>query len=332
METKTALITGITGQDGSFLAEYLLSKNYEVYGMVRRLSQPNLKNIRRLIDKDRVTLIGGDLADQSSIVNAIKESQPDELYNLAAQSFVGESWNQVELTLNLSGLGAIRVYEAARMVKNYLGKDIKIYQASSSEMYGLSKENDGTQNENTPMHPRSPYAVAKLMAHEAARVYRESYGMWISTGICFNHSGPRRGIEFVSRKISDGVARIKLGMAKELVLGNINTKRDWSYAGDMVEGMWMVLNKADKADDFVLASGESHSVKEFAELAFDYTDLNWELYTKFDKRLERPAEIFELKGDCRKARDLLGWVPKVSFRKLVELMVDNDLRILKNKE
>lgn len=318
-ETKIALITGVTGQDGSYLAEMLISKGYEVFGLVRRLSSPNLKNIQCLVDNDSITLIGGDLADQSSIVSAINISKPDEIYQLAAQSFVGESWNQAEYTTNITGLGALRVYESTRQIN----RNIRIYQASSSEMYGNVK---APQNENTVMHPRSPYGIAKLMAHETARVYRESYGMWISCGILFNHESPRRGIEFVSQKIANGVARIELGLDKKLKLGNIRAKRDWGYSRDYVEAMWSMLNDVDSAEDFVIATGESHSVREFCELAFNYVGLeNWENYVKFDKGLERPAEIHDLIGNCSKAREKFGWNSKTSFDKLVKIMVDAQL-------
>lgn len=322
---KTALITGITGQDGSYLAELLLSKGYNVYGLIRRLSTPNLKNIEEI--KNRISLIDGDLLDQASIINAVKRCEPDEIYNLGAQSFVGSSWQQAEFTISVTGLGALKVFEATRMVEDYLGKKIKIYQASSSEMYGLA-EGASPQNEDTIMKPRSPYGVAKLMAHETGRVYRESYGMWISCGICFNHSGPRRGVEFVTRKISDGVARIKYGIEHKLVLGDIRAKRDWTDARDIVNGMWMILNNTDRADDFVLASGESHSVRDVCEVAFKRIGLNWEMYTEFNKELQRPAEIFELKGDYSKAKNELGWSPKISFKKMIEEMVDNDINIL----
>lgn len=318
METKRALITGVTGQDGSYLAELLLEKGYEIYGMVRRLSSPNLKHIQSLVDKESITLIGGDLADQSSIGSAINISKPDEIYNLAAQSFVGESWNQAEYTTNITGLGALRVYESARQIN----KNIRIYQASSSEMYGNIM---APQNEWTVMHPRSPYGVAKLMAHETGRVHRESYGMWISCGILFNHESERRGIEFVSQKIANAVARIKLGLDKELKLGNIKAKRDWGYSPKYVEGMWKMLNDAEIAEDFVISTGESHSVREFCEIAFRHVHLDWELFVKFDKGLERPAEIHDLIGDCSKAKEKLGWKSMTSFKDLVTIMVDAQL-------
>jgi GDPmannose 4,6-dehydratase len=317
-----ALITGITGQDGSYLAELLLNKGYTVYGMVRRLSIPNLKNIEGI--KDKVHIIGGDLLDQASIMNAIKISQPDEIYHLGAQSFVATSWEQAELTLDTTGLGAMRIFEGARMAEDYIGKKIKIYQASSSEMYG-NANGICPQNEETPMKPRSPYGVAKLMAHNLARVYRESYDMDIWCGILFNHESSKRGIEFVSQKIANGVARIKLGLDKELKLGNIRAKRDWGFAGDYVEAMWMMLNNDEKADDFVIASGENHSVREFCQIAFDIVGLDWEHFVKPDDNLYRPAEIFNLLGDYSKAKDKLGWSPKTSFQQLVNIMVGAQL-------
>lgn len=320
---KNALITGITGQDGSYLAELLVEKGYNVFGMVRRLSVPNLKNIEGLVRNKKVTLIDGDLLDQASIMNAIKVSEPDEVYNLASQSFPAISWKQAMFTCEVTGLGVLRVLDACRLTEDYIGKKIKIYQASSSEMYGLA---DGIcpQNENTPMHPRSPYGIAKLMAHETSRLYRESYGMWISCGICFNHESERRGIEFVSQKIANGAARIKLGLDKELRLGNIRVKRDWGYSPDYVEAMWLMLHE-EIPDDYVIATGESHSVREFAQIAFYYVNLDWEQFVKFDKTLERPAEIYNLVGDCSKARDILGWKSKTNFRELVEIMVDAQL-------
>lgn len=327
-ETNNVLITGITGQDGSYLAELLLEKGYEVYGMVRRLSVPNLKNIEGLVRENRIVLIDGDLLDQASIIKALQISQPDEVYNLAAQSFVATSWQQAMFTCEVTGLGALRVFDACRMIEDYTGKKIKIYQASSSEQYGLAN-GICPQNEETPMIPRSPYGCTKLYAHNMARVYRESYDMWISCGILFNHESNRRGIEFVSQKIADGVARIKLGLDKELRLGNIRAKRDWGFAPDYVEAMWMMLNNTEKPDNFVIASGESHSVREFCEIAFGYIGLNWEMYVRPDTGLMRPAEIFELKGDYRKAENVLGWKPRTTFKELVELMVQNKLDEIK---
>lgn len=320
-ENKTSLITGITGQDGSFLAELLLQKNYKVYGLVRRLSKPNLENIEHILPK--IHLIDGDLSDQSSILTAIVKSAPDEIYNLGAQSFVATSWSQAEFTTNVTGLGALRVFEAARQVEDYIGKNIKIYQASSSEMYGVTNT---PQDENTQMNPRSPYGVAKLFAHKMARVYRESYNMFISCGILFNHESERRGIEFVSRKITDGVAKIKLNLQDNLKLGNLTSRRDWGYAKDYVEAMHSMLNKTNKPDDFVIASNENHSVEEFAQLAFNRANLDHTKYIIQSQELYRPAEIHELKGDYSKAKRILNWEPKTTFTQLVDIMVDADLK------
>ena len=331
METKRVLITGVTGQDGSYLAELLLDKGYDVYGMVRRLSVPNLKNIEELVRNNKITLIDGDLLDQASIMNAIRISEPDEVYNLASQSFVATSWQQAMFTYEITGLGALRVFDACRMAEDYTGKQIKIYQASSSEMYGLAN-GICPQNEETIMKPRSPYGIAKLMAHETGRVYRESYDMWISCGILFNHESERRGIEFVSQKIANGVVRIRLGLDKKLILGNIRSKRDWGYSKDYVKAMWSMLNEIDKPNDYVIATGESHSVREFLQIAFGYLDMDWEQFVKFDKTLERPAEIYDLVGDSSKARKKLGWKPSISFDKLVKIMVDAQLEELEGRE
>lgn len=313
---KVALITGITGQDGSYLAEFLLDKGYKVYGLVRRVSSPNFSRIARIAN--RITLLEGDLTDQTSLDVALQLARPDEIYNLAAQSFVATSWNQPILTADVTGLGAVRVFEAAHRVC----PDAKIYQASSSEMFGDAKEIP--QNEKTPFNPRSPYACAKVYAHHMAVNYREGYGMFICCGILFNHESPRRGIEFVSRKITDGVARIYYGLAKELRLGNLDAKRDWGYAGDYVKAMWLMLQQ-EKPDDYVIATGESHSVKEFAELAFKEVGLNWEDYVVVDRRFFRPADVQELRGDASKARQVLGWQPTISFKELVKMMVRADL-------
>ena len=331
METKTALITGITGQDGSFIAELLLEKGYEVHGMVRRLSRPNLGNIEHIIND--VHLIDGDLSDQSSIINAVKQSCPDELYNLAAQSFVATSWQQAEFTCNVTGLGAFRVFDAARMVGKYIkGEDpkhnIKIYQASSSEMYGDSPP---PQNEMTQFNPRSPYGVAKVFAHNMAKVYRDSYNMFVTSGILFNHESERRGIEFVSMKIADAVARIDAGLQKKLVLGNLDAKRDWGYTKDYVNAMWIMMQQ-EKPDNFVIASGRSHSIREFVDIAFKRVDLDWQEYVEVDKSFFRPAEINNLVGDYSKAKKILGWKPTTSFEDLVKIMVDSEIKKLdKNK-
>jgi GDPmannose 4,6-dehydratase len=313
---RTALITGITGQDGSYLAELLLEKGYEVYGLVRRLSTPNESRIRAVID--RVVLLGGDLTDQSSLNVAVQTAMPDEVYNLAAQSFVATSWNQPVLTGDVSALGVVRVLEAVR----HFCPTARFYQASSSEMFGTAPQL--LKSEATPFHPRSPYAVAKVYGYYTTLNYRESYGLFCSNGICFNHESPRRGIEFVTKKITDGVARIYCGRAKELRLGNLDVKRDWGFAGDYVKAMWLMLQQ-DEPDDYVIATGESHSVKEFAELAFDAVGLNWEDYVIVDERYLRPAEIPDLRGDALKARTELGWTPETSFEELVSMMVEADV-------
>ena len=314
--TKTALITGISGQDGAYLAELLLDKGYEVYGIVRRLSTPNITRIEHVAD--RITLLDGDLTDQSSLNIAMQTVQPDEVYNLASQSFVATSWNQPVLTGDVTGLGVIRVLEAVR----HFCSDAKAYQASSSEMFGAAEEIP--QNEKTGFRPRSPYAVAKVYGYYATVNYRESYDMFCCNGILFNHESPRRGIEFVTRKITDGVARIHCGLSKDLRLGNLDTKRDWGYAGDYVEAMWLMLQQK-KADDYVIATGESHSVKEFVELAFSAVGLDPQEYVKKDKRFMRPADVPELRGDASKARETLGWAPKNSFEELVNMMVKADV-------
>lgn len=317
---KTALITGVTGQDGSYLAELLLAKGYRVFGLERRSSQKNRGNIEHLLDK--VELISGDLLDEASIVHALKDVQPDEVYNLASQSFVQESWKQPVYTSEVTGIGAVRVLEAVRQVN----PEIKFYQASSSEMFG--KVDESPQNEKTRFYPRSPYGAAKLFAHSMTVNYRESYGLFAASGILFNHESPRRGLEFVTRKITNGVARIKLGLASELSLGNLDAKRDWGFAGDYVEAMWLMLQQ-DKARDYVIATGETHSVKEFVEESFAQVGLDWKKYVKFDdpKHL-RPAEVQLLRGDASKARREFSWKPKVGFPELVRMMVESDLSLL----
>ncbi len=319
---KKALITGITGQDGSFLAELLLEKGYKVYGLVRRSSSENFERIAHI--RNKIELLQGDLLDQTSLIEAVKESEPDEIYNLAAQSFVPTSWNQPVLTGEFTALGVTRMLEAIRKVN----PKIKFYQASSSEMIGKSKEIP--QNENTPFHPRSPYGVAKVYGHCITVNYRESYGIFACSGILFNHESERRGLEFVTRKITDAVARIKLGMQKELLLGNLDSKRDWGFAGDYVKAMWLMLQH-NEADDYVIATGESHSVREFCEVAFSHVGLNYKDYVKVDPKFIRPAEVDLLIGDSSKAKRVLGWEPKVKFRELVEMMVDADLKRLKAK-
>lgn len=315
---KKALITGITGQDGSYLAELLLSKGYKVYGLVRRLSTPNLENIKHIYDQ--VQLIPGDLLDQGSLTDAIKESEADEIYNLAAQSFVKASWSQPVLTGEFTGLGVTRMLEAIRTVN----PKARFYQASSSEMFGKVVETP--QKETTRFHPRSPYGVAKVYGHYITLNYRESYDIFACSGILFNHESPRRGIEFVTRKITDAVARISLGKQDKLELGNLDAKRDWGFAGDYVEAMWRMLQQ-DKPDDYVIATGENHSVKEFVQEAFKVVGIdNWEKYVNYDNPLHlRPAEVDYLIGDYSKAKEKLGWTPKTSFKQLVEMMVKADL-------
>jgi len=315
---KKALITGITGQDGSYLAEFLLNKGYKVYGTVRRLSTPNIENIRHI--QDKVELLSADLLDQTSLTEAVESAQPDEVYNLAAQSFVKTSFDQPVLTGEFTGIGVTRVLEALRNVN----PKIKLYQASSSEMFG--KVTETPQRETTRFHPRSPYGVAKVYGHYITLNYRESYNMFACSGILFNHESPRRGIEFVTRKITNAVARIKLGKQKKLELGDMHPKRDWGFAGDYVEAMWLILQQ-DKADDYVIGTGENHSVKEFVELAFAHVGIkNWEDYVISNSpRHMRPAEVDYLIADCSKAKKSLKWEPKTSFKELVTMMVDSDL-------
>lgn len=315
---KKALITGITGQDGSYLAELLLEKGYEVHGVVRRLSSPNYSRIDHIMEK--ITLHDADLHDALSLVRAVEACGPDEIYNLAAQSFVATSWQQSILTGDFTALGVTRLLEAARTHN----PDVRFYQASSSEMYGKVKE--VPQTEDTPFYPRSPYGVAKVYGHHITVNFRESYDMYCVSGILFNHESPRRGIEFVTRKISDGVARIHAGLQEKLFLGNLDAKRDWGFARDYVEAMWLMLQQ-DHADDFVIATGETHSVREFCEIAFARADMDYKKYVEVDERYYRPAEVDVLLGDATKAREILGWEPKTSFKDLVELMVDADMKI-----
>lgn len=320
MAKKRALITGVLGQDGSYLAELLLNKGYEVFGMVRRSSVERYDRIAHI--KDRIALLQGDLLDQYSLTQAVKDSDPAEVYNLAAQSFVPTSWNQPVLTGEFTALGVTRMLEAIRQVS----PKIKFYQASSSEMIG--KSDVVPQNEKTPFHPRSPYGVAKVYAYWITVNYRESYGMWNCNGILFNHESPRRGMEFVTRKVSDGVAKIKLGMADELRLGNLDAKRDWGFAGDYVEAMWLMLQQP-KPDDYVIGTGKAHSVRELCEIAFSHVGLDWKKYVRVDKKFFRPAEVDHLIADASKAKRVLGWRPRVNFRQLVGMMVDADIGRLK---
>jgi GDPmannose 4,6-dehydratase len=317
---RKALVTGITGQDGSHLADWLLEKGYEVHGIVRRSSTENFERIGHLTG--RIQLHQADLLDQLSLVDVIRRVQPDEIYNLAAMSFVPTSWQQPVLTGEFTAMGVTRMLEAIRLLGP---KGMRFYQASSSEMFGKVRETP--QKESTPFYPRSPYGVAKVYGHFITVNYRESYDMFCCSGILFNHEGPRRGREFVTRKVTDAVARIKLGLQKELRLGNLDAKRDWGYAGDYVKAMWLMLQQ-EKADDFVIATGETHSVRELVETAFACVDLEWSKYVVEDPALRRPAEVDLLVGDASKARRILGWQPEVGFHDLVRMMVEADLRRL----
>ncbi|TFH25576.1 MAG: GDP-mannose 4,6-dehydratase [Myxococcales bacterium] len=322
MSVKTALITGITGQDGSYLADLLVSKGYRVHGMVRRTSSGNLWRVHHLHDK--IELIFGDLLDQNSLISAVRDAEPDEVYNLAAQSFVPTSWNQPVLTGEFTALGVTKMLEAVRVVN----PGIRFYQASSSEMFG--KVRATPQNELTPFHPRSPYGVAKCYGHFLTVNYRESYDMYACSGILFNHESPRRGLEFVTRKITYGVANIKYGLQDKLKLGNLDAKRDWGYAGDYVTAMWAMLQQ-DKPGDYVVATGETHSVAEFVERAFARAGLDWRKHIEIDPTLIRPAEVDFLVGDAARARDELDWKPTVTFEGLVDLMVDADLELVREE-
>lgn len=323
MKQKRALITGVTGQDGSYLAELLLEKGYKVFGITRRSSTANYERIQHIFHK--IELLQGDLLDQHSLTNAIKESDPDEIYNLAAQSFVPTSWNQPVLTGEFTALGVTRILEGIRLVK----PDVKFYQASSSEMFGKVRETP--QTETTPFYPRSPYGVAKVYGHLITINYRESYDLFAISGILFNHESPRRGLEFVTRKVTNAVARIKLGLQPDLHLGNLDAKRDWGFAGDYVEAMWLMLQQ-DKPDDFLVATGETHSVKDLVQIAFAAAEIdNWENYVKIDQSLIRPAEVDYLIGDASKAKKVLKWTPKTDFKKLIEMMVKSDLEMEKKR-
>jgi len=318
MSTKTALITGITGQDGSYLAEFLIEKGYRVVGLNRRTSTENHSRIEHLLDK--VELVQGDLLDQTSLTHILKEYKPTEVYNLGAQSFVPTSWSQPILTGEITALGATRMLEAIRMID----PSIRFYQASSSEMFG--KVQEVPQTETTPLYPRSPYGVAKVYAHWITINYRESFDMFAVSGILFNHESPRRGLEFVTRKVTDGVARIAAGKSKELRLGNLDAQRDWGFAGDYVRAMWMML-QAETPDDYVISTGRTHTVKYLVETAFGYAGLDWQKYIVLDPRFQRPAEVDLLIGDPAKARKALGWEPVVTFEEMIRMMVTEDLRI-----
>lgn len=323
---KTALITGIIGQDGPYLAKFLLEKDYKVYGMMRRYTNPNFENLDYLGVTNKIEFIGGDLADESSLINIIKNIQPDEVYNLGAQSFVGASWDQAKVTTEVNSLGVLYLLTA---IRNFC-PNAKFYQASTSEMFGNSSS-DGLQDENTPFHPRSPYAISKLYAYWMTNNFKESYSMFCANGILFNHESPIRGKEFVTRKISDGVARIKLGLAGDIQLGNLESKRDWGFAGDYVEAMWKML-QADKPDNYIISTGETHSIRDFLSIAFNHVGItDWEKYIKIDPRFKRPAELFTLHGRSDKAKNYLGWESKVSFEELVKMMVDADLKRLWKK-
>jgi GDPmannose 4,6-dehydratase len=322
MVKKTALITGITGQDGSYLAEFLLEQGYQVVGMVRRTSTLNFQRIQHI--QDKLTLAHGDLLDQTSLVDIIREHRPQEFYNLAAQSFVPTSWKQPVLTGEFTALGVTRVLEAIRMID----PTIRFYQASSSEMFGRVRE--VPQNEKTPFYPRSPYGVAKVYGHWITVNYRESYDLFACSGILFNHESPRRGLEFVTRKVTHGAAKIKLGLAQELRLGNLDAQRDWGFAGDYVKAMWMMLQQHDP-DDYVVATGETHSVRGLCEEAFSYLGLDWQDHVHVDPAFIRPAEVDQLVGDASKARRGLGWERKASFSELIAMMVEADLALLRRE-
>ena len=319
MAKKRAVITGITGQDGSYLAEFLLEKDYEVFGLIRRSSTVNFERISHL--QDKLELISGDLLDQKSLVTALQTAKPHEVYNLGAQSFVPASWEQPMLTGEITGLGVTRMLEAIRTTD----EEIRFYQASTSELFGKAQETP--QSETTPFYPRSPYGVSKLYAHWITINYRESFDMFACAGILFNHESPRRGLEFVTRKITHAVARIKHGIDKELRLGNLDARRDWGFAGDFVQAMWLMLQQ-DKPDDFVIATGETRTIREFCQVAFDRAGLDWENYVVVDERFFRPAEVNILLGDAAKASETLGWKPETSFEKMVQLMVDHDLEMV----
>ncbi len=314
---KKALITGVTGQDGSYLAELLVGKGYDVYGMIRRSSTENFERINHILH--RIELVKGDLLDQLSLINVLKKVKPNEVYNLGAQSFVPTSFEQPVLTGEFTALGVSRLLEAIRLVN----RNIRFYQASSSEMFGHVDR--PKQNEQTPLRPRNPYGVAKTYGHWMCHIYREGYKMFAVSGILFNHESPRRGKEFVSRRISDGVAKIKLGLARTLTLGNLKAKRDWGFAGDYVKAMWLMLQQR-KADDYVIATGKAYSVEDFVRTAFEHVGLSWKKYVRIDPQLVRPTELHILCGDASKAKRLLGWKPKMTFEGLVKYMVDEDLK------
>ncbi|RJQ35691.1 GDP-mannose 4,6-dehydratase [Candidatus Parcubacteria bacterium] len=321
---KKALITGITGQDGAYLAKFLLEKNYKVYGLIRRIVNRDFSNLEYLGIANKVDFVDGDLTDEASLINAIKTIRPDEVYNLAAQSFVGTSWDQPLVTSEINGLGTLKLLNT---IKNHW-PSAKFYQAATSEMFGNSAT-DGFQDENTPFHPRSPYAISKLFAYWMTVNFKESFGMFCANGILFNHESPIRGKEFVTRKISDGVAKIKLGLATEIKLGNLDAQRDWGFAGDYVEAMWLMLQQ-EEADNFVICTGQTHSIRELLAIAFQHVGIDdWDKYISIDPRFKRPAELHALTGKNTKAKNILGWEPKLSFEELIKMMVDADLERLK---
>ena len=325
---KRALITGINGMDGSHLADFLLSKGYVVYGMERRSSVKNRTNTKHLEDNPNFHFVIGDMSDSESLRTILFECKPDEIYNLAAQSFVGSSWKIPLETSDTNGLGVLRLLNATKQYQDNTGQEVKFYQASTSEMFGKMVENPA--NENTPFYPRSPYGIAKLYAYWMVKNYRESYGMFACNGILFNHESERRGIEFVTRKITDGVARIHLGLQDKISLGNLEVWRDWGYAPDYVEGMWLMLQQ-DTPDDYVLATNHAHSLEEFLDCAFKVVGLDWRDYVEQDERYMRPAEVPYLKGDASKAQEQLGWKPKTSFESMVKIMVENDILLLERE-
>jgi GDPmannose 4,6-dehydratase len=321
---KTALITGILGQDGPYLTKLLLEKGYKVYGLVRRYSNPNYSNLDYLGITDQIEFVPGDMTDECSMMNIIKNIRPDEVYNLAAQSFVAASWDQAKLTTEVNSLGVLYLLNAIK----HFSPTAKFYQASTSEMFGNNHDN-GIQTEETSFHPRSPYAISKLYAFWITNNFKESYGMFCCNGILFNHESPIRGMEFVTRKITNGVAQIKLGLSKEIRLGNLESKRDWGFAGDYVEAMWLMLQQKNP-DNYIISTGETHSIRDFLDIAFNRVGIKkWEKYVKIDPQFKRPAELFILKGKADKARKVLNWKPKVKFKKLVEMMVDADMKRLK---
>jgi GDPmannose 4,6-dehydratase len=323
---KVALITGILGQDGAYLAHFLLKKKYKVYGMMKKNSDESFENTDYLGVTDKIKFVSGDMADEASLIKIIKKIKPDEVYNLAAQSFVGSSWKESTSTTHVNALGVLHILNA---IKNF-SPTTKFYQASTSEMFGNSHK-EGLQTEETPFHPKSPYAITKLYAYWMTRNFNESYGLFCTNGILFNHESPIRGKQFVTRKISDGVARIKLGLAKEIRLGNIESRRDWGFAGDYVEAMWLILQQK-KPDNYIISTGETHSIRDFLDIAFNHVGIkDWKRYIKIDERFKRPSELLALHGHSGKAEKILGWKPKVKFEELVKMMVDADIKRLQRK-